>query len=161
MDRDQYREILDLYNGIYENYGDAKYDPKKLEKQLPKGYSYGRMRPGKGDDKRSTMQVKDGDKTYDTDLKVGGAHGGKSDFSPSWGDGHRKNMNILKGIDQKLKGIRNQARDRRTDKNNLQRRMAKSISVRGNKALSDITGVGRKTNVQGQGNKALRRIASM
>ena len=66
---------------VTENYGDNKYDPKKLEKELPKGVKYGKEVQGKGDHKHRTVEV-DG---KETDMKIGGAAKGKSStYSPSW-----------------------------------------------------------------------------
>ena len=85
-----------------EGYGDPKYNPDKLQKQLPKGYKYGHEEQGKGDHRRRSLMTPDG---KDTDITIGGAYGGKKKYSPSWGDGHKKSMKILKGIDKEVDDI--------------------------------------------------------
>ena len=142
---------------LRENYGDAKYSPKKLQKDLPSGYSYGKEEQGKGDHKRSTMQVKSRGKTVDTDMKIGGAHGGRDKYSPSWKATHDKHKKTLSGIDKEVKSVQNEPKREPKNKDTA-KRMASSFNTRAGKALSDITGRGRKTNVQGAGNKARRRM---
>ena len=89
---------------VQENYGDNKYDPKNLEKDLPKGVKYGAETQGKGDHKHRSVTV-DG---KDTDMMIGGAAKGKSGtYSPSWKDGHNKVKKTLKGIDKTVKEIQN------------------------------------------------------
>lgn len=138
--------------GIEENYGDDKYSPERLQKDLPKGYKYGNEETKKGDHKQRTLQV-DG---KDTDIKIGGAATGKANYSPSWGDGHRKAKKVLAGIDKEVKDTQN------SKSNDVAKRMgkayAKKLKTTGDKAISDITGKGRKTNPQGHGNKARRRM---
>ena len=48
---------MEKIEGIKENYGDNTNDPKKLEKELPKGYKYGTPRQGKGDHKTAALEV--------------------------------------------------------------------------------------------------------
>ena len=138
---------------LEENYGDSKYDPKRLEKELPKGVTYGKEEQGKGDHKSRSVKV-DGN---DTDMRVGGASGGRSKYSPSWGDGHRKVKKTLDGIDKTVKEIRNTK-----EKSDTAKRMAKahdrSVASAGKKVLGDVTGKGHTKNVQGKGNKAKRRL---
>ena len=139
-----------------ENYGDSKYDPKKLEKELPKGVKYGKEVQGKGDHKSREVTV-DGQAT---DMKIGGAAKGKSStYSPSWKDGHNKVKKTLSGIDKAVKEIR---KDKGGAKNDTAKRMGKTydrnLRTQGDKIISDITGKGRKTNQQGKGNKAARRL---
>lgn len=135
-----------------ENYGDPKYDPDKLSKDLPKGYKYGNETQGKGDHKKRTLQA-DG---KDTDIEIGGASKGTSkSYSPSWGDGHRKAKKVLAGIDKEVKDT--QSKKTNDTAKRMGKAYAKKIRTAGSKAVSDITGVGRKTNPQGQGNKAKRR----
>ena len=145
---------------ICENYGDAKYSPKNLQKELPGGYSYGKEEQGKGDHKRATMQVKSRGKTTDTDMKIGGAHGGRGKYSPSWKATHDKHKKTLSGIDREVRSIQNEPK-REPKKKDTAKRMASSFNTRAKKALSDVTGVGRKTNVQGAGNKAKRRMEGL
>ena len=90
-------------------------------------------------------------------MKIGGAAKGKSStYSPSWADGHRKVKKTLDGIDKTVKQIKS---DRPKD---TAKRMAKAAAKRareqGDKIISDVTGVGRKTNRQGKGSKAARRM---
>ena len=139
-----------------ENYGDNKYDPKKLEKELPKGVKYGKETQGKGDHKHRTVEV-DG---KETDMKIGGAAKGKSStYSPSWKDGHNKVKKTLKGIDKEVKSIQN---SKGGDSKDTAKRMGKGydrqLKTTGDKIISDITGKGRKTSPQGKGNKAARRL---
>lgn len=140
--------------GIEENYGDAKYDPKRLEKELPKGVTYGAEEQGKGDHKSRSVKV-DGN---DTDMRVGGASGGRSKYSPSWGDGHRKVKKTLDGIDKTVKEIR-AGKEKKAD---TAKRMAKAhdrqVASAGKKVLGDVTGKGHTKTVQGKGNKAKRRL---
>ena len=98
------KDIPDMeeIEGIKENYGDNSYDPKKLEKELPKGYKYGAPRQGKGDHKTANLEV-DG---TSTDINIGGASKGKSGtFSPSWKAEHNKAKKTLRGIDREVKEI--------------------------------------------------------
>ena len=139
---------------VTENYGDNTYDPKKLEKDLPKGYKYGTPRQGKGDHKTAALEV-DG---KETDMTIGGAAKGRSgSFSPSWKDGHNKVKKTLSGIDKAVSEVQKSTKG----SNDTLKRMAKAHASRAktaaSKAISDMTGVGRKTNVQGKGNKALKR----
>ena len=140
---------------MVENYGDNKYDPKKLEKDLPKGVKYGKEVQGKGDHKHSTVHV-DG---KETDMKIGGASKGRSGtHSPSWADGHRKVKKTLDGIDKAVKEVQG----KKGSESDTAKRMAKgydrTVAAAGKKALGDITGKGHKKNVQGKGNKAKRRM---
>ena len=142
-----------------ENYGDDSNDPKKLEKELPKGVKYGKETQGKGDHKHRTVEV-DG---KETDMKIGGAAKGKSStYSPSWKDGHRKVKKTLDGIDKTVKEIQGEKKRKVDD---TAKRMAKAAAKRartqGDKIISDITGIGRKTNRQGKGSKAERRLDKM
>ncbi|QIN96776.1 hypothetical protein [Synechococcus phage S-N03] len=155
------RDIPDMKKimGIEENYGDNKYDPKKLEKELPKGVKYGKETQGKGDHKHRTVEV-DG---KETDMQIGGAAKGKSStYSPSWADGHRKVKKTLDGIDKTVKEIQG---EKKRESSDTAKRMAKAAAKRarehGDKIISDITGVGRKTNRQGKGSKAARRMDNM
>lgn len=154
----KYYSFLEAYLEMYEGYGDAKYSPDKLQKELPRGYSYGDMRYGKGDHAKRTLQVKNRGKKLDTDIEIGGAHGGRDNYSPAWGDGHKKAKKTLDGIEKEVSDI--QSSDSKP-KSDISKRISKSIDTRGKKALSDITGVGRKTNARGAGNKATRRMKSM
>ena len=142
-----------------ENYGDDKYDPKKLEKELPKGVKYGKETQGKGDHKHRNVEV-DG---VETDMRIGGAAKGKSSaYSPSWKDGHNKVKKTLDGIDKTVKEIQG---EKKREVSDTAKRMAKAAAKRarthGDKIISDITGVGRKTNRQGKGSKAERRLDNM
>ena len=144
---------------MVENYGDSKYDPKKLEKELPKGVKYGKEVQGKGDHKHRTVEV-DG---KETDMKIGGAAKGKSStYSPSWKDGHNKVKKTLDGIDKTVKEIQG---EKKREVSDTAKRMAKAAAKRarehGDKIISDITGIGRKTNRHGKGSKAARRMDSM
>lgn len=139
---------------VNENYGDNTNDPKKLEKDLPKGYKYGTPRQGKGDHKTAALEV-DG---TETDMTIGGAAKGKAgSFSPSWKAEHSKVKKTLKGIDKAVSEVQKS----KSDSNDTLKRMAKAHASRAktaaSKAISDMTGVGRKTNVQGSGSKALKR----
>lgn len=147
---------------LRENYGDAKYSPKKLQKELPSGYSYGKEQQGKGDHKHARMQVKSRGKTYDTDMKIGGAHGGREKYSPSWKATHDKHKKTLSGIDKEVKSIQ---KTREPEKKDTAKRMAKAydrrVASKGKKVLADIRtkrGIGAKTNERGAGNKARRRM---
>ncbi len=51
------------------------------------------------------MQVKSRGKTVDTDMKIGGAHGGRDKYSPSWKATHDKHKKTLSGIDREVKSI--------------------------------------------------------
>lgn len=155
--KDQAQEELEESSLTVENYGDSKYDPKKLEKELPKGVKYGKETQGKGDHKHRSVEV-DG---VETDMKIGGAAKGKSStYSPSWKDGHNKVKKTLDGIDKTVKEIK-----KTKESSDTAKRMAKAASKRartaGDKIVSDITGIGRKTNPQGKGSKANRRIDKM
>lgn len=143
------------FSEFSEGYGDAKYSPNKLGKELPKGYSYGDERQGKGDHKKRTLQVDDKGKKVDTDIEVGGAHGGREKYSPSWGDGHRKAKKTLDGIDKEVSEIKGQKKSDTAKR--MSRSYARLTKTAGEKVLSDVTGRGRKTNPQGHGNKAARR----
>ena len=147
-------EVDAIMSHLEENYGDNTNDPKKLEKDLPKGYKYGTPRQGKGDHKTSALEV-DG---TETDMKIGGAAKGKAgSFSPSWKAEHSKVKKTLKGIDKAVSEVQKSSKG----SNDTLKRMAKAHASRAktaaSKAISDMTGVGRKTNVQGSGNKALKR----
>ena len=155
----KYHSFLEAYLNMYEGYGDPKYSPDKLQKELPRGFSYGNERSGKGDHKTRVMQVQNKGKKMDTDVEIGGAHGGRDKYSPSWGDGHSKAKRVLDGIDKEVESI--QKDDSDSKGNDTSKRMSKAIDIRGKKAVSDITGVGRKTSPQGKGNKAMRRYMSM
>ena len=137
-----------------ENYGDNTNDPKKLQKELPKGYKYGEPRQGKGDHKTAALEV-DG---KETDMHIGGAAKGKSgSFSPSWKAGHSKVKKTLKGIDSAVKEIQKSKADSSDTLKRMAKGYASKVKTDASKAISDMTGVGRKTNVQGKGNKALKR----
>jgi len=147
---------------LRENYGDAKYSPKKLQKELPKGYSYGKEQQGKGDHKSATIQVKNKGKNVDTDMKIGGAHGGRDKYSPSWKATHDKHKKTLSGIDKEVSSIQKKKESGDSD---TSKRMNKSydrrVAAKGRKALADIRsnrGIGAKTNERGAGNKARRRM---
>ena len=147
---------------LCENYGDAKYSPKKLQKELPGGYSYGKEEQGKGDHKHARMQVKSRGKTVDTDMKIGGAHGGRDKYSPSWKATHDKHKKTLSGIDREVKSVQ---KEREPQNKDTSRRMAKAydrrVASKGKKVLADIRtkrGIGAKTNERGAGNKARRRM---
>ena len=104
-----------------ENYGDNTNDPKKLEKELPKGYKYGEPRQGKGDHKTAALEV-DG---KETDMHIGGASKGTSkSFSPSWKDGHNKVKKTLKGIDKEVSDIQKSGGNKDTAK-----RMGKAYAL--------------------------------
>ena len=143
---------------VTENYGDNKYDPKKLEKELPKGVKYGKETQGKGDHKHREVTV-DGQAT---DMKIGGAAKGKSGtYSPSWGDGHKKVKKTMDGIDKAVKEIQN-SKETKAKQSDTAKRMEKAhnrnVAAAGKKALGDITGKGHTKSVQGKGNKAKRRM---
>ena len=141
------------FSEFCENYGDDKYDPKKLEKELPKGYKYGKTRQGKGDHKTAALEV-DG---KETDMHIGGASKGTSkSFSPSWKDGHNKVKKTLKGIDKEVSDIQKSGGNKDTAKR-MGKAYARKAKTAGDKIISDLTGRGRKTNVQGKGSKATRR----
>jgi hypothetical protein len=139
---------------VNENYGDNTNDPKKLEKELPKGYKYSAPRQGKGDHKTANLEVNG----TSTDINIGGAAKGKSgSYSPSWKAEHNKAKKTLRGIDNAVKEVQ-QSKAKTSD---TAKRMAKGyaskVKTDATKAISDLTGRGRKTNVQGKGNKALKR----
>ena len=160
----RYHSFLEAYLQMYEGYGDAKYSPDRLQKELPRGFSYGNMRYGKGDHAKRTLQVKDRGEKMDTDIEIGGAHGGRDKYSPAWADGHRKAKKVLDGIDKEVSDIQksdSNSRPKSDTSDRMKKSMDKESEIKGKKAISDITGVGRKTSRQGGGNKALRRMASM
>ena len=139
---------------VNENYGDNTYDPKKLEKDLPKGYKYGTPRQGKGDHKTAALEV-DG---KETDMKIGGAAKGKAgSFSPSWKAEHSKVKKTLEGINNLVSDIQNSSEDSGDTLKRMSKAYASKVKTDASKAISDMTGVGRKTNTQGKGNKALKR----
>jgi len=141
---------------VTENYGDSKYDPAKLQKELPKGVKYGKETQGKGDHKHRTVEV-DG---HETDMKIGGAAKGKSStYSPSWKDGHEKVKKTLSGIDKTVKEIQNTKEKGSDTANRMAKAHDRNVAAAGKKALGDITGKGHTKNVQGKGNKAARRIS--
>ena len=142
------------FGDFFENYGDEKYSPKKLSKELPKGYKYGEERQGKGDHKTVNLEV-DG---KSTDMSIGGASGGKKSYSPSWGDGHRKVKKTLDRLDKTIDSIRKNSGKTSDTAKRMEKAAKKRAQTQGNKIISDITGKGRKTNEQGKGNKAQRRI---
>ena len=145
-----YESFLELV----ENYGDDKYHPDKLSKDLPKGYKYGGEKQGKGDNNTRVMQV-DG---KDTDIKIGGAaKKSKSSYSPSWADGHRKTKKTLSGIDSVVKSIRGKQSGTNDTAKRMEKAVNRATTAKGKKVLGDLTG-GRKQNIQGKGNKAQRRI---
>lgn len=155
--------LWDLYLSMYEGYGDAKYDPDKMaEKDLPKDYYYGKSQGGKGDHIYRPLMVKgkDGKPDTETTLGTGGAYGGRKKYSPSFSDTHKQNVKTLQGLDTVLADIKSQD-SKDIKKPNTAKRMQSAVDIKGKKALSDITGVGRKTNERGKGNKATRRMASM
>ena len=142
------------FSDFFENYGDEKYSPKRLSKDLPKGYSYGDERQGKGDHKTVNLKA-DG---KDTDISIGGASGGKKKYSPSWGDGHRKVKKTLDRLDKTIDSIRKSSGKTSDTAKRMEKAAKRRAQTQGNKIISDITGKGRKTNEQGKGNKAQRRI---
>ena len=151
---DFFSEAHEEWVEMVENYGDNTNDPKKLEKELPKGYKYGTPRQGKGDHKTAALEV-DG---KETDMHIGGAAKGKSgSFSPSWKAGHSKVKKTLKGIDNAVKEIRNSKSKSSDTAQRMAKGYASKVKTDASKAISDLTGRGRKTNVQGKGNKALKR----
>ena len=151
-DLDRFLEEFDIE--FAENYGDNTYDPKKLEKELPKGYKYGTPRQGKGDHKTAALEV-DG---KETDMKIGGAAKGKAgSFSPSWKAEHSKVKKTLKGIDKAVSDIQKSSKGSGDTLKRMSKAYASKVKTDASKAISDMTGVGRKTNTQGKGNKALKR----
>ena len=161
MNSKQRQELWNIYAEICEGYGDAKYSPRKLERELPKGYSYGKEKTGKGDHKTAVLQVKSkSGKTYDTDQEIGGAHGGREKYSPSWADGHRKAKKTVEKVHQAIDDVQKSGKPD-TKKRINKSEVAKSAVTKGKKALSDVTGRGRKTNVQGRGSRAARRVKEL
>ena len=145
---------MEKIEGIKENYGDNTNDPKKLEKELPKGYKYGTPRQGKGDHKTAALEV-DG---TETDMKIGGAAKGKAgSFSPSWKGEHNKVKKTLKGIDKAVSEVQKSTKGSNDTLKRMSKAYASKVKTDASKAISDMTGVGRKTNTQGKGNKALKR----
>jgi hypothetical protein len=136
---------------LEENYTDGKYDPKKMEKELPKGYSYGDKEHGKGDHTRHTLKVNG----TDTDIKIGGASSGKGKYSPSYGDGHRSAKKVIDGIDREVKSIQGKKAD---TADRMKKAHDRNVASAGKKALGDITGKGHTASARGKGNKAARRI---
>ena len=145
---------MEKIEGIKENYGDNSYDPKKLEKELPKGYKYSAPRQGKGDHKTANLEVNG----TSTDINIGGASKGKSGtFSPSWKAEHNKAKKTLRGIDREVSEIQKSKEKSSDTAKRMAKGYASKVKTDASKAISDMTGRGRKTNVQGAGNKALKR----
>lgn len=118
---------------------DNRNDPRRLEKELPKGYNYGPEQKGKGDHKRALLHV-DG---TETNMEIGGGTSGRDRYSNSWRKGHTHIKNRLKEIDRAIGEVQNPKKKKETD---LQKRMSGAIRSRGRKALGDITGRGYKRN---------------
>lgn len=153
--KDFERFLEEVQIDLVENYGDEKYHPDKLSKDLPSGYKYGSERQGKGDHKTRSMQVKG----TDTDVNIGGASKGtKQSYSPSWKDGHNKAKKLLKNIDKTVGEIQKTKENKDGAGTRMKKAYDKQAQTKGNKIISDITGEGRKTNPQGKGSKAARRL---
>ena len=94
-------DLYESYLSIYEDYSE-KNDPKNLQKELPKGFSYGSAKRNKGDHTSRTMKVNG----MDTDMQIGGAEKGAKKFSSSFRKQHTRHKNTLSGIDREVSRIR-------------------------------------------------------
>ena len=123
---------------------DDRNDPRRLQKELPKGYEYGPEHQGKGDHKRRLLHV-DG---TETNMEIGGGTSGRGQYGNSWRKGHTNIKNRLKAIDKAIAHVQQSKpeEEKKKKKSELQKRMDGAVRARGKKAFGDITGRGYKRN---------------